>query len=84
MAVAVAVAAEVGVAVGVRVAVGVAVGVGDAQTPRVQTKFAPVTTPAGGLVPVGSHPTCVKLVVFFCTPTVRALSVPPTWLVTRL
>jgi hypothetical protein len=47
-------------------------------------KYAPVVTPTGGLVPVASHPTCVKFVVFCCTPTVRALSVPPVWLVTRL
>ena len=42
-------------------------------------KYAPETTPAGGLVPVVSHPICVKFVVSFCTPTVRALSVPPVW-----
>jgi hypothetical protein len=47
-------------------------------------KYAPVVTLAGGLVPVGSHPTWVKFVVSFCTPTVMALSVPPEWLLTML
>ena len=57
--------------------------VGVAQAARVQTKTAPVATPAGGFVPVASQPTSVNWSSFFCTPTVSALSVPPVCDVTK-
>ena len=62
VAVAVAVAVAVTVVVGVTVRVGVltgGVGVFVPQAPRVQMNIAPVATPVGGLVPVGSQPTSV-------------------------